>query len=171
MSSWPPGVLALGVGLLVVLVSPSFDRTGRRRGWHDLAARDEVLDVRAEHAVPAPTRAERPTEAAPVRAERRPVSVPGWAVAEPPAGGAGTDLLDVLLDEGRPAALVLAPLSPQRSGPDLDTRATPVVRQVGLSYGLAPELELTRPARPAGRPGPAGLGRAGRPHDRRGRAR
>ena len=41
------GVLAFGVGLLVVLASPTFDRTGRRRGWQDLAARDEVLDVRA----------------------------------------------------------------------------------------------------------------------------
>ena len=41
------GVLAFGVGLLVVLASPAFDRTGRRRGWQDLAARDEVLDVRA----------------------------------------------------------------------------------------------------------------------------
>ncbi|MEZ0449770.1 RDD family protein, partial [Cellulomonas sp. ICMP 17802] len=37
------GLLALGVGLLLVLVSPLFDRTGRNRGWHDLAARDEVL--------------------------------------------------------------------------------------------------------------------------------
>ncbi|WP_421734197.1 RDD family protein [Cellulomonas sp.] len=143
------GLLAFAVGALVVLASPAFDRTGRRRGWHDLAARDEVLDIRSAAPVArdAP-RAVHRAEPAPVRPERRPVSVPGWAVAEPSPDGRGTDLLDVLLDEGRPAALVLAPISPQRSGPDLDTRATPVVRQVGLSYGLAPELEMTRPAGP-----------------------
>ncbi|GEK19535.1 hypothetical protein CXY01_00550 [Cellulomonas xylanilytica] len=143
------GVLALGVGLLVVLVSPAFDRTGRRRGWQDLAARDEVLDVRgARRPVIVPARARRaePDPAPPQPAARRPVTVPGWAVAEP--GKDGTALLDLLLDEARPAALVLAPLSQQRSGPDVDTRAIPVVRQVGLSYGLAPELELTRPAGP-----------------------
>ncbi|WP_456788068.1 RDD family protein [Cellulomonas sp. P5_C5] len=143
------GLLVLGVGLLVVLVSPAFDRTGRRRGWQDLAARDEVLDVRAVRApLIVPPRA-RP--AAPVRQHnpsRRQVSVPGWAVAEAGTSADGTALLDLLLDEARPAALVLAPLSPQRSGPDVDTRANPVVRQVGLSYGLAPELELTRPAGP-----------------------
>jgi hypothetical protein len=142
------GLLAFGVGTLVVLASPSFDRTGRRRGWHDLAARDEVLDVR-QHAVPqAPPPPVRRAAVAEVRPERRAVSVPGWAVAEPPADGRGTALLDVLLDEGGPSTLVLAPISPQRSGPDLDTRATPIVRQVGLSYGLAPELEMTRPAGP-----------------------
>lgn len=144
------GALALGVGLLVVLLSPLFDRTGRRRGWHDLAARDEVLDLRSARghggpvALPAPQIPD-PRPAAPARPVT--TTVPGWA-ASAVAGGDGAELLDVLLDEGRPSALVLAPVSPQRSGPDLDTRATPVVRQVGLSYGLAPELEMTRPAGP-----------------------
>ena len=41
------GALVLAVGLLVVLASPVLDRTGRRRGWQDLAAGDEVLDIRA----------------------------------------------------------------------------------------------------------------------------
>ncbi|WP_082516263.1 RDD family protein [Cellulomonas sp. Leaf395] len=140
------GALAFGVGLVVVLASPVFDRTGRRRGWQDRAARDEVLDVRAvREQVVVPPRVRRAEPVQP-RAGRQPVSVPGWAAAGPGAGGEGTDLLDLLFDEARPAALVLAPLAPQRSGPDLDTRATPVVRQVGLSYGLAPELEMTRPA-------------------------
>lgn len=143
------GALALGVGLLVVLASPVLDRTGRRRGWHDLAARDEVLDVRAaSRPVLVPPRVRR-AEPEPQRAGRRPVAaVPGWAVAQPGTTADGTAMLDLLLDEARPAALVLAPLAPQRSGPDLDTRANPVVRQVGLSYGLAPELEMTRPAGP-----------------------
>ncbi|KQR16525.1 hypothetical protein ASF78_03895 [Cellulomonas sp. Leaf334] len=142
------GVLAFGVGLLVVLASPALDRTGRRRGWHDLAARDEVLDVRAvPEPLVVPPRVRR-SEPVPQRAGRRPVAVPGWAVAERGSSTDGTALLDLLLDEARPAALVLAPLAPQRSGPDLDTRSNPVVRQVGLSYGLAPELEMTRPAGP-----------------------
>lgn len=143
------GLLALGVGVLLVLVSPTFDRTGRRRGWHDLAAGDEVLDVRSAPLEPVAElpRAERAPVPVPAAPPRRVTAVPGWAVAAPPAD-AGTALLDVLLEEGRPAGLVLAPVSPQRSGPDLDTRATPVVRQVGLSYGLAPELEMTRPAGP-----------------------
>ena len=144
------GVLAFGVGLLVVLASPAFDRTGRRRGWQDLAARDEVLDVRAVRVpVVAPPRGAAAPSPRRERAGRRPVSVPGLGRRRAGDGRRrATALLDLLLDEARPAALVLAPLAPQRSGPDLDTRATPVVRQVGLSYGLAPELELTRPAGP-----------------------
>ena len=39
------GVLALGVGPIVVYASPFFDRTGRRRGWHDKAAGTMVFDV------------------------------------------------------------------------------------------------------------------------------
>ena len=66
--------------------------------------------------------------------------VPLWEAAGSPLPGT------VLAADG--ALVVLAPISPQRSGPDLDTRATPVVRQVALSYGLAPELEMTRPAGP-----------------------
>lgn len=136
------GSLAFGVGLLVVLLSPLFDRTGRRRGWHDRAARDEVLDVRADGprtaTVAAPYRA-RMAEPVPSGAQPRAVSVPGWATA---------GQVDVPADHGRQGGLVLAPLSPQRSGPDLDTRAVPIVRQVALSYGLAPELEMTRPAGP-----------------------
>ncbi|MBO3101236.1 RDD family protein [Cellulomonas fengjieae] len=140
------GSLAAVVGLLVVLASPAFDRTGRRRGWHDLAAGDEVLDVRAARG-PVPAAAvppRRQQEVAPPRPERRAVSVPDWALAElPPTTGQ-----NAVVPGGARSGLVLAPLSPQRSGPDLDTRAMPVVRQVGLSYGLAPELEMTRPAGP-----------------------
>ena len=140
------GALVLVVGLLVVLVSPVLDRTGRRRGWQDLAAGDEVLDIRATGHLVVPAPRVRPVRAAPQRTGRRPVNVPEWAAAERSSSTGGTALLDLLLEEARPAGLVLAPLAPQRSGPDLDTRATPVVREVGLSYGLAPELELTRPA-------------------------
>jgi hypothetical protein len=40
------GTLVLGVGQLVVLASPLWDRSGRNRGWHDLSAGDEVVDLR-----------------------------------------------------------------------------------------------------------------------------
>ncbi len=39
------GGLLFGVGALLVLVSPRFDTTGRRRGWHDKAADTEVRDL------------------------------------------------------------------------------------------------------------------------------
>ncbi|MBO9567886.1 MAG: RDD family protein, partial [Cellulomonas iranensis] len=58
------GVLACGVGQLVVLLSPLFDRTGRCRGWHDRAAGAEVLRV-ATVAVPAGSRPGRGAHAVP----------------------------------------------------------------------------------------------------------
>ncbi|WP_426592496.1 RDD family protein [Cellulomonas sp. McL0617] len=134
------GLLIGLLGAVVVLVSPFFDRTRRNRGWHDRAAGDEVLDVRRSvlAAAEQPPRRSNPTEAtrAPVP-PRGPVPVPDWAaatrapsVAQPTTG-----------------SLVLAPVDPRRSSPDLDTRTIPVVRS-GLAYGLLPELELTRPAAP-----------------------
>lgn len=164
------GALACGVGQLVVLLSPLLDRTGRRRGWHDLAARDEVLVVRGA-AVPRPrgshawdgatpasggaTTADRGTEPPAVTA---PVRVPRWAGAEMPGTkGSGTEQLTEWLDDA--PSLVLAPLTPTRSAPDLDTRALPVLRATAPTAdrpgtgqvppvvpGLDPELELTRPA-------------------------
>lgn len=40
------GVLVCGVGQVLVLASPLFDATGRRRGWHDKATDSEVVDLR-----------------------------------------------------------------------------------------------------------------------------
>ncbi|NMM32260.1 MAG: RDD family protein, partial [Cellulomonas sp.] len=40
------GTLVIGVGQLVVLASPLWDRSGRNRGWHDRSAGDEVVDLR-----------------------------------------------------------------------------------------------------------------------------
>lgn len=40
------GLLGFGVGQLLVLASPLFDESDRRRGWHDRAVRSEVVDVR-----------------------------------------------------------------------------------------------------------------------------
>ncbi|RMI00514.1 RDD family protein, partial [Cellulomonas triticagri] len=39
-------VLACGVGQVVVLLSPLFDRSGRYRGWHDRVGDAVVVDVR-----------------------------------------------------------------------------------------------------------------------------
>lgn len=129
------GAVVLLVGAVVVLLSPFFDRTRRNRGWHDRAAGDEVLDVRRSvlAAAEQPPRRSRPvaTEPAP---PRNPAPVPDWASAPRPPTGSQP-------------SLVLAPVTPRRSSPDLDTRTIPVVRP-GLAYGLTPELELTRPAAP-----------------------
>lgn len=46
------GVVPAG-GILVVLLSPGFDSSGRSQGWHDKAGRSLVLDVRA--VTPAPS--------------------------------------------------------------------------------------------------------------------
>jgi len=144
------GLLAFAVGQLVVLLSPLFDATGRRRGWHDRAVDAEVLrvGVATGRAAPAPTRRAAVAGAA---AGRRP-PVPGPA-APSPVATTPTAAVPAATGGVPPATpgggLVLAPLHPQRSAPDLDTRAMPVVREAPtLAFGLAPELELTRPAPP-----------------------
>lgn len=153
------GAVACLVGQWVVLLSPLLDRTGRRRGWHDRVAGVEVLRATAGAPAGARGRAPRPSTAASGAGEDdglfRPPAPPTPADAD--AGG-GAPVPPPRVDRpDRPAAstptpaggLVLAPLHPQRAAPDLDTRALPVVRtDPALAYGLAPELELTRPAPP-----------------------
>ena len=128
------GFLVALVGGVVVLVSPLFDRTRRNRGWHDRAAGDEVLDVRASARAAAdqPPRRDVPVASERAPATRGPVPVPRWAAR--PAATTG----------GAPTSLVLAPVAPRRSSPDLDTRTIPVVLP-GAGDDLAPELERTRP--------------------------
>ena len=130
------GFLVAVVGGVLVLVSPLMDRTRRNRGWHDRAAGDEVLDVRVSvrAAADQPPRRNVPV-ASEQAATRNPVPVPRWA-ARPAA-----------TSDGAPTSLVLAPVTPRRSSPDLDTRTIPVVLP-GAGYDLAPELELTRPVAP-----------------------
>jgi len=151
------GVLACGLGQYVVLLSPLLDRTGRRRGWHDRAVDAEVL--RAGPAAGARAHvasAQRvPTGRVAARAVAGPAASRDTASAERQPGGPAAVRAD--LPAPRPpaapptpaAGLVLAPLHPQRAAPDLDTRAIPLVRATPtLAFGLAPELELTRPAAP-----------------------
>ncbi|MBD7918153.1 RDD family protein [Cellulomonas sp. Sa3CUA2] len=149
------GALVCAVGQYVVLLSPLLDRTGRRRGWHDRAVDAEVLraatsrrggDVVRRHVAGAGA-APGPAAAAP----RPPVPLPA---AGPAAAAGGPQVTESPAPVGTPpatpaAGLVLAPLHPQRSAPDLDTRAIPAVRSSPtLAFGLAPELETTRPAAP-----------------------
>lgn len=139
------GVLACAVGQLVVLLSPLLDRTGRRRGWHDRAVDAEVLVVAPAGAVP--PRTPRPS-AGPDVASAPPgaQAPPGYA---PPAAGVQPTPTSTSVSAPTPAGgLVLAPLDPERAAPDLDTRAIPVRESPTLAFGLAPELEMTRPAPP-----------------------
>jgi len=185
------GALACAVGQYVVLLSPLLDRTGRRRGWHDRAVDAEVLRVvpaTAGRAAAVPASARRGRSAATGRAAGpdddapfRPAGTEGAAPVpdaptpspSPSAPSASAPSASAPSAEAgdnagaRPTTtpaggLVLAPLDPQRAAPDLDTRAVPVVRATPtLAFGLAPELELTRPAPPRAdvEPGPRAGGR------------
>lgn len=158
------GALVCAVGAFLVLASPLVDRTGRRRGWHDRAARDEVLDARALAPARRPADVPAPAAARPVAAgSDRPVDapdrlasdpladapaprtdVPAWASsALAPASAAAPALRpwSAPAQHEMPAvtgSLRLAPLAPQRSGPDLDTRAIPAVR-VALAPSPVPD--------------------------------
>lgn len=143
------GSLVPVVGPVVVLLSPLLDRTGRRRGWHDRAVNAEVLLVVRSVA---PPRAGATAARGAVDVGAPPAAAPDRPAAAPQPRAPGTPLPP---DETQPVpatpadGLVLAPLHPQRSGPDMDTRALPAVRtSPTLAFGLAPELELTRPAPP-----------------------
>lgn len=159
------GSLALGVGQLVVLISPLFDSSGRRRGWHDQAARSLVVDVRgpAGTGTPPPPRpevAQAPTALAwrgPAGATSAPAGrpaetpwtapppPPGPPAAPPPAGqGRHVDAPPAPAVAHPPTApLVLAPLAQHRAGPDLDTRAMPII-----AAGPAAVLGATPPVPP-----------------------
>lgn len=146
------GSLVPVVGPVLVLLSPLLDHTGRRRGWHDRAVNAEVLLVMRPVAEP---RAGASAARGTVDVGAPPVAVPDRPAAAPQPLAPRATGAPASADESQPVpatpadGLVLAPLHPQRSGPDLDTRALPAVRtSPTLAFGLAPELELTRPAPP-----------------------
>ncbi|WP_444665142.1 RDD family protein [Cellulomonas sp. CW35] len=129
------GSLVVGVGQLVVLLSPLFDSSGRRQGWHDRAAHAMVLDVRGglgtAAAPPPPPRPDllRAGTTTSFRAPADEVGVVGpvppvpAVPPVPPPPGPGVPHATGAV----PRPLVLAPLAPHRAGPDLDTRALPLV--------------------------------------------
>jgi uncharacterized RDD family membrane protein YckC len=163
------GVLVLGVGQLVVLASPLWDRSGRHRGWHDRSAGDEVVDLRTG-TLPAPRPKPRPasTPTTPRRASTSDADpttvtvVPTWltdrdhdegsasATAADAAHDAAARQLNGLLSDRHTGGtgLVLPPLPGPGVAPDVDTRALSVL--LPRAFGLDPELEQTRhsPLRP-----------------------
>jgi hypothetical protein len=158
------GALALGVGQLVVLASPLWDRTGRNRGWHDRAAGDEVVDLRTgtlplrrprvrSAPVPAPVpRGASASEAGPTTVTVVPTTAvlrdrdryPVTTIAADAAHEAAARRLGGLLSDRRVGGpgLVLPPLPEPGVAPDVDTRALSVLRPT--TFGLDPELEQTR---------------------------
>jgi uncharacterized RDD family membrane protein YckC len=177
------GSLACGVGQLVVLLSPLFDSTGRRRGWHDRVGEGVVVDVRG--LVPArrvaawgdgPVRADAAAWPAGATRPGAPAGEgPAWAgVPHPTASGdavgadrASTDPTpsgptrtrwSALAADRRLDApdLVLPPLGAPGLGPDLDTRQIPVVpAAVVPAHPAAPVPLAPGPAAAAPAAGPA----------------
>ncbi|RHA37592.1 RDD family protein [Cellulomonas rhizosphaerae] len=143
------GTLAFGIGQLVVLVSPAFDPTGRNRGWHDKAARDEVIDVRkAPPVAPAwrdpATDVRVPARSAALRATRTaPAPVPPWASTPN-----GSEVPTVTGSQ----PLLLAPLVPREHGPDVDTRTIPMVRTTALGSLPAAKHAAAPPPPPPAQP-------------------
>ncbi|CAM5780666.1 RDD family protein [Cellulomonas persica] len=141
------GSLALGVGQIVVLLSPLFDHSGRSQGWHDRAARAVVVDLRRAGAgavaAPPPPRPD-VVRAASTVSWRAPAGEPTTPPPPPPASAPGeaplagaVPLVAAVPVPAPPVPapvtgpitrpLVLAPLAQHRAGPDLDTRALPLV--------------------------------------------
>lgn len=125
------GGLAAGVGALVVLASPAFDRSGRRRGWQDRAVGCEVIDV-----------------AEPVRTPPRRQDVPGARVAAHPARAAGL----VATPPGVPAPAPAPEDAPAHPVAEPAPRAVHAVRQdapVTVRVGRLPEPAPEEPTAPA----------------------
>lgn len=80
------GVLPL-VGTVLVLVSPTFDSSGRRQGWHDKVARSVVRDVRGES--PRSFAPASPSAPGPAAQRPAPATEDLWAfpAAQQPTGG------------------------------------------------------------------------------------
>ncbi|NHT19711.1 RDD family protein, partial [Cellulomonas sp. IC4_254] len=170
------GALACGVGQLVVLLSPLFDSSGRRRGWHDRVGEGVVVDVRG--LVPARRVADWADR--PARTRDTADDGPAWpGVPHPAAPGDARAAADRPAVDPTPSeptrtrwsalaadrrldapGLVLPPLGAPGLGPDLDTRQIPVVRAAvvpahpGAPVPLAPAPEATAPAAGPAAPAP-----------------
>jgi hypothetical protein len=81
------GVLPV-VGTVLVLVSPSFDASGRRQGWQDKASRALVRDVRG--VPPRSFAPAAPAAAPPAAAPQPPATAPGEPGAASPAAAPAT---------------------------------------------------------------------------------
>lgn len=150
------GALACGAGQAVVLLSPLFDGSGRRRGWHDRVGEAIIVDVRGlvtarrveswdagtrrsaagagpAGAGPAGAGAGVPHPATPADAvwpalAPAPDPAPAPAPAPAPEEPARTRWSTLAAERQLDApGLVLPPLRSPGLGPDLDTRQMPVV--------------------------------------------
>lgn len=169
------GALACLVGQFVMLASPAFDSSGRRRGWHDKLTGAEVVDVRGRAATrrPAGRGAAVAGRQRPERVELLPVvQQEPAAPATPPAApdtwaalglagpsrdedahAAAARRLSALLGDRRSPApgLVLPPLREPGVAPDVDTRLMEVVRPVefagdsGGGHGWSPGVGAGQP--------------------------
>jgi hypothetical protein len=159
------GVLACGVGQLVVLLSPLFDSSGRHRGWHDRVADAVVVDVRglvAARRASAPAVVPRPVTGA----LAVPVLTPPDAAVAPPAPAAPLPLprdAAAPLPSGTARPAPDGPAGPGResAGPGRESAwpsAAPggVPHQTSPDPGLSPDLDLLPGPRPAVAPEPLG---------------
>jgi hypothetical protein len=110
------GGVALGVGAVVVLVSPLF--TDSRMGWHDDAADSLVVRRRRRAAVPA-----RPAQPVPAR--------PAQGVIRPPTTGTAPALVHGL----RPELETTHPSAPRQDLWDEEDTYRPMAATVSLSDG------------------------------------
>ncbi|WP_213283615.1 RDD family protein, partial [Cellulomonas hominis] len=163
------GALACGIGQAVVLLSPLFDGTGRRRGWHDRVGEAIVVDVRGL----ATTRRVASWDG------RAPATTTGSLAARVPGGHEqpaqpGTPALPAPAPSVDPTpseptrtrwttlaterqldgpGLVLPPLGAPGPGPDVDTRQMPVVPPAAApAHPAAPTV--VAPGWPAMAPAP-----------------
>lgn len=138
------GVLACGVGQLLVLLSPLFDAT-RRRGWHDRVADAVVVDVRglaAARRVAAPVNAR---AAAPVVEGTAPA---GGATDGVPDGAPRGEWSGASSSPARPSWPEAVPVRPAVPAPPVRGGAWPVVgggvpHQASPEPGLSPDLDLS----------------------------
>lgn len=88
---WRNIVFALAGSIIVGYFSPLFDQSGRRQGWHDMAARAVVIDVRKTDAAPgvpaAPAATANPYLPPPAGAASLPPAQPLQSSAPVPAAG------------------------------------------------------------------------------------
>jgi len=134
------GVVPL-VGTVLMLLSPSFDASGRRQGWHDKVARSIVHDVRA--ASPrsfAPATSARPgpaTQAVPmVPAVPAAAAVPATAAAPAASAAAAGTVGDTVMASGVASARASAQATGSTASPAADPWDFPAGGRVDAAGGL-----------------------------------
>lgn len=152
------GSLVLLVGAVIVLISNIWDRNGRKQGWHDMAARTYVFDIRAGRNPLATGGVSGPESFAPVPLPSQLQQAVSPRAAKDPheqTTGPGPDAprMTKPMDAGLISSVPGATPEKQRPGyaaaahPDDDVEATRITRraakpQVRLVFDDGRELEL-----------------------------